>query len=152
MDNLLISDSFSETDSMKTPKFFTLCSFAHFFFGFIFFIFMNYYNSKLSFNLILILFLIIHTVYEIKDTLCYFGVNFFNNNKINYFMDNSYLNSIGDTIFGLLGVYIASLYLKDKKNIYLKIIIFIVFFFTALCGLNIFKNIIDIYNQFLERN
>jgi len=148
MDNILISKLFSETDSMKTPKFFTVCSFSHFFLGFVFFIIMKFYNAKLSFNLILILFLVIHTIYEIKDTLCYFGINFFNNNKINYFMDNSYLNSIGDTIFGLLGVYIASLYLKNKNNIYLKIFILIVLIFAALCTFNIFKNTIDIAKEF----
>ena len=63
-------------------------------------------------------------------------------------MDNSYLNSIGDTIFGLLGVYIASLYLKNKNNIYLKIFILIVLIFAALCTFNIFKNTIDIAKEF----
>ena len=152
MDNILISKLFSETDSMKTPSLFSMCSFSHFFWGFVFFIIMKYYNAKLSFNLILILFFVIHTIYEIKDTLCYFGINLFNNKKIDsYFMNNSYLNSIGDTIFGLLGVYIASLYLKNKHNIYLKILILIVLIFASLCTLDILKSIIEVSRDLLER-
>lgn len=137
MENLLL-----ENDNMDSPKFITVCSFSHFFWGFIFLIVMKHLYSKMSFIFIFFLYLVIHTIYEIKDTLCYFGINIISNKESNnYFMNNSYLNSIGDTIFALLGVYTGSLYLKNKNNIYLQIFIFIPFLLSCLCALKILKEV-----------
>ena len=61
----------------------------------------------MSFFNIFWLFILLHTVYEVKDLLCYnewICVNIFNSCSD---LDNSYINSIGDTIAAMLGLVIA---------------------------------------------
>lgn len=95
------------TDYIKTPALFTPFTIVHFYSGIIGFIVIKYLYPKMSFFNIFWLFILLHTVYEVKDLLCYnewICVNIFNSCSD---LDNSYINSIGDTIAAMLGLVIA---------------------------------------------
>jgi len=117
--------------------FYSIWSWTHLLFGFSFFIFMYKY-LKLPSITILIILLVIHTIYEYKDYHITYNVYNKDINKINngrtqlrkavnekknilglpptgefHMPPQSLSNSVGDTIFFMLGLVIAYL-LKDK--------------------------------------
>ena len=70
--------------------------------------------------------IIIHTLYEYKD----YHYAYSNKKKISYWMNNSFINSIGDTIaciFGLLLLYMCNIK-NDLKIHYIYFILFIIIF------------------------
>ena len=103
------------TDYIKTPALFTPFTVVHFYAGLVGYVAMKYLYPKMSlFNIFWIL-VFFHTLYEIKDLLCYnewICVNIFNSCSD---LDNSYINSIGDTIAAMLGIAIGP-YCAGKVN------------------------------------
>lgn len=69
----------------------------------------------------MIIWLIIHTIYEIKDILnsYYFKIKYNETKPYLYilFSNNSYINSIGDTIYAILGVLFGVLLCTSFKKI-----------------------------------
>jgi hypothetical protein len=100
MSNILF---ISRKDSREKPALFTPWSISHFFSGIVLFLFFNIFTDiKNS----IILTLIIHTIYEIKDYYYCYIINTFN---------NSFTNSIGDTICCILGIYFVIILKKNNK-------------------------------------
>ena len=78
--------------------------------GIVIYVFSKYCNDNLTLLQIVGIFLVVHTIYEAKDMLCYseyfhifHGKNLSNIPGAN----NSFLNTIGDTLGGLLGVLVS---------------------------------------------
>jgi hypothetical protein len=94
-------------DYIKDPALFTPFTFVHFYCGLVYYITIKNIYPKMSFNKIFWIFLILHTIYEVKDLLCYndwICINIFQSCSD---LDNSYNNSVGDTIAALFGVVVA---------------------------------------------
>ena len=106
------------TDYIKTPALFTPFTVVHFYAGVVGYILIKYLYPKISlFNAFWIL-VFFHTLYEIKDLLCYnewICVNVFNSCSD---LDNSYINSIGDTIAAMLGIVISPYFVTKVGHIY----------------------------------
>lgn len=133
MENENLKDLYNEY------HFYSIWSWSHLLFGFMFFILMHKYSKLSSLHIIIIL-LIVHTIYEYKD---YYGTYIIYDNDIKkihnahlYLKDKttkmlnalgvepngvfhmppqSLKNSVGDTLFFMVGLYIAFL-LKDYIN------------------------------------
>ena len=107
------SKIFSISDTEKSNSFYTPWSLVHLFAGMVLYFFFNiYFKPKIS----LILSLVIHTIYEIRD---YYKTYHLKKAK------NSLFNSVGDTVSCLIGILIAIfMNIKGTKNkvIYLVII------------------------------
>ena len=113
---------FHSFDNYKNHTFITPWTFIHFLFG----IFVYLFNSKFFKGIdtlkSFIILLIVHTLYEINDHI--YLVNIWTKSS------NSILNSIGDTIFSILGFYFAYKYLDVKlfKHVTIIYAIFLFFF------------------------
>ncbi len=102
---------FAREDTMDKPSLLTPWTLVHFLSGIVIYSFSKYYYDNLTLLHIVGIYLVIHTVYETKDMLCY------NSEYFHYFYgkspsetpeaNNSFLNTIGDTIGGLLGVLVC---------------------------------------------
>ena len=112
----------SNGDTINKPSCITPWSFIHLYSGFIFYLTMKLLFPKLTFINILISWIIIHTLYEIKDILYYFKIKL----ASDYWGNNSIMNSLFDTIFALIGLYIG--YIINSKSILLYIISIIIYF------------------------
>ena len=109
---------FSVSDTIEHNALITPWSLVHFLFGLIFSIISLTY-VKMSYMSTFILMLIVHTIYEYNDLLCYYNVcdpNF-------HWIDNSFLNTIGDTLFSVLG-FVLFIYL-DVGDVYTLILLLI---------------------------
>ena len=89
---------------------FTPYSVTHFLSGIVLFLFFNiFYDVKIS----IILSIITHTIYEIKDFYFYFTEQS---------TQNTLINNIGDTISSILGIYfILQMDFKQNKKYFLII-------------------------------
>ena len=111
---------FGYDDTLKNPVFITPWSLIHGYAGVIFYVAAKRFFPKLSLMQILIINLILHSIYEIKDMLCYHEELFI---KIygkkpaeSYWGNNTFSNTIGDTIFSLVGSVLASVLFKKKAT------------------------------------
>lgn len=120
----------SASDTIDSNSFITPWTFIHFLTGYISAIgIMKCFNA--SFKKTLIILLILHTIYEIKDLKCYFSKK--SNTKINCdkleWSNNSLYNSIFDTIFFIFGILLV-LEINTENKCYL--IILTILYFTIL--------------------
>lgn len=124
------------SDNIKNPSCITPWSFIHLHSGFIFYLTLKYLYPKFSFFTIFIFWLILHTIYEIKDLMSYFNIYIYKSdyNSIKNWNNNSIINSIFDTIFTLIGLLIAYYININSNNFYfVNMIIYILtlyYFFT----------------------
>ena len=117
---------FGISDSKKDVTLITPWSFIHAYSGFMFYLTLKYIYPDLSLLKIFILWIIVHTIYEIKDLLSYFNIRVSNIR----WSDNSYMNSIFDTIFAIIGFFIAYYINNYSKNFYyINIILYFYFLY-----------------------
>lgn len=105
-------------DYINMPALLTPFTFVHFYAGFVGFVLIKYFYPKLSFQNTFLIFIILHTIYEIKDLLCYndwICSNIFNSCSD---LDNSIVNSIGDTIASIIGLFIATFCVGKISDIF----------------------------------
>ena len=109
---------FSNIDTYKDPKFMYIYSYGHLIFGTIAY-FILHKILKYTLYKSFIIWLVLHTIYEIKDYyhtyIKEYTVRPNRSNKISGFFhsDNSLYNSIGDTVYTLIGFFIGVV-IKDK--------------------------------------
>ena len=110
---------FSNTDTVKSNSFITPWSYIHLLTGCIIYLYLKYIFKKISIINSFIIMIIIHTIYEIFDLMYYFRIK----KETNYWSDNSLINSVGDTIFAIIGFLIAI----EIKEINIHGLIFLTF-------------------------
>ena len=105
-------------DTLNKPKFIDSATLLHFFLGIISYFILHIF-FKLTFYKSLILYIILHTIYELKDVYyTYFKfyslrpIKSSNFLQFGYHSDNSFYNSIGDTVYTILGFYIGMFFSK----------------------------------------
>ena len=108
-------------DNYKNHTLITPWSFIHFLFGIFFYLFISKFFKNVNVLNSFLLLLIIHTIYEINDHI--YIVKFWKHSS------NSLLNSVGDTVFSILGFYLAYKYLNKKIFIKFSIVYFFIFLF-----------------------
>lgn len=105
-------------DSINDPSIITPWTFIHYLAGLTLFFIFNLFIEEDLVNIIIIN--IIHLCYELKDYY-YTYIKSSGNSFIYYFsINNTVINSIGDTIFFLIGIFTA-IYLKYNKYVNKKI-------------------------------
>lgn len=121
---------FGISDSINSNTLFTPWSIIHFLFGTVFGIIcieIFGYSYSMSFFLLLLF----HTLYEFNDLNSYYTKN-----NINNWNDNSYINSITDTIFTILGFLF--IFCIDTKNI-INLLILLILLISIIIYLKIYK-------------
>ena len=115
---------FDLKDKISSCSYFTPWSFIHFLSGTILKLILNYYFSESKNNIYIGLF--IHTIYEAKDLILTY---IFKNKN-----ENTFGNSIGDTISFIFGFYFGKVINNNIKNIFIysKIYILSLLLFTYL--------------------
>lgn len=105
-------------DSSTNPCFITPWTFIHFLAGLTTYSVLVHYFDNLTVINAVIITLLIHTIYEIKDCAYYLGL-------VNYsvWSDASPLNSLGDTIACFLGILVAK-----KINVTFQFLIRLIIF------------------------
>ena len=117
---------FGVSDSKKDVTLITPWSFIHAYSGFMFYLTLKYLYPEFSLLKIFILLIIVHTIYEIKDLLSYFNIKV----SSEKWSDNSYMNSIFDTIFALIGFFVAYYVNNNSKNFYfINIVLYFYFIY-----------------------
>jgi len=107
-------------DNKNNMGLFTPWSIVHIIVGTLLYKLLKLYNNQYN---SIIWTIILHTIYEFKDLyFSYFHNTNFNIEKNKWLYYNSYINSIGDTIACIIGIYIAYLY---KFNILTYIILIV---------------------------
>ena len=101
------------SDNMERPTCITPWSYIHLLSGLNFSLLSLSYLSKHSVIKNLIIFIIIHTIYECKDLYITYIIS---NNKKYY--QNTLINSIGDTIFSIFGWILGYIIYLSKPNTY----------------------------------
>ena len=112
----------SNSDSKNNPVFITPWSLIHFLTGVVGIINSNYFN--INKNVSLFFLFLIHTLYELKDYYFSYVYNGSKNIISEWASSNSIFNTIGDTLFFVLGM-IISININVNKN---QLIIVNVFF------------------------
>lgn len=111
---------FGISDSINSNTLCTPWSIIHFLFGTVFGIIcieIFGYSYSMSFFLLLLF----HTLYEFNDIRIYFEKK-----NLNNWNDNSYINSITDTIFTILGfLFIFCINIKNIINLLILLILLI---------------------------
>ena len=138
---------------LRDDQAFSFWSLTHILFGSLFFIILYKY-FKMDPITISILLIIIHTIYEFKDYYIQYVIydnnydkikaghnSLYSNNKILRYLNkigiglsfhlppNSFINSIGDTIFFIIGIIIAYFYKDNISKSMLNISIWISFIY-----------------------
>lgn len=113
---------FSLKDTVENPALFSPWSFQHFIVGFAAYVIIKAVAPELSLTAIVIIGFIVHTVYELKDILCYDKELFrkiFRSGPLKNRPDlnNSIANSVGDTIMAFFGCVLAP-YIVTKPTVY----------------------------------
>jgi hypothetical protein len=106
-------------DSRKNMVFIDEHSYSHFMWGFIFYVVLTVL-FKFSFYKSLIITIVIHAIYEIKDLFC--GYVLRKKKNIELCSDNSWFNTIGDIIVNTLGFFFAFFTSKYTNNFNLSIL------------------------------
>ena len=102
-------------DTHAVPKFTDKYSFVHFINGIIFY-FILIKLFKFTFSIGLLIWFILHSIYELKDIYYTYFKSYTirptRNNKLYgiFHSNNSWYNSIGDTLSALLGFYVGSIF------------------------------------------
>lgn len=113
---------FSLEDTIQKNALITPWSIVHLLTGYLFSVYgINVF--KFSFNKAFLIGLILHTIYEIKDLSCYF-INCDNKSQ---WHNNSWINSIKDTIFFIIGFFLI---LKINIHNNFTIFVFTLLFFV----------------------
>lgn len=107
---------FRYSDTIKKNAFLTTWSFIHFLSGAMSYIYLRKIFKVKSVTMALLIMLIGHTMYEIKDLQHYVNDDV----KVTYWNNNSLINSLGDTFSAIAGFYLA-VYL-EYKNIEIDLI------------------------------
>ena len=102
---------YSLHDSIEHNYFITPWSFIHLLYGGLSILILK--EFKINFLNSFIILLIAHTIWEIKDLYPYF----MKINNVASERDNSLLNSIGDTLFWIIGIIIFNNYKLNKKEL-----------------------------------
>ena len=105
----------SDDDTVKNSGFITPWAFIHLLSGLIIYLYLKFIFRDISIIIAFMIMIVIHTIYELYDLLYYFKIT--KNNT--YWANNSLVNSIGDTVFAIIGFFIAT-QIKDI-NIYVVI-------------------------------
>ena len=115
----------SMSDTIKSRSFITPWTFIHFLNGSLGYLYLKHILQISKINSFIILF-VLHTIYEIKDLEYYYNKNKNKNKNIenDYYGNNSIINSVGDTIFFIIGFLIAA-QIKKVNNCDILIFIFI---------------------------
>ena len=103
----------NQIDTISKPALFTPASLLHFVVGIWLYSILKYYNYTNSQTYFLSI--MIHTIYEMQDLVCnnkklckyFFGISDIHSS---YWKNNSFYNSIGDTISFILGMIYVQLY------------------------------------------
>ena len=116
-------------NSNITPIFYDIYSYYHLMTGYSFYMIMKHFYN-MSFKKILIIWIIIHSIYECKDIFNTYILKIKPYSENIFISNNSFYNSIGDTLFTILGVIIAFLlyklpYKRFTVNISIILIMFI---------------------------
>ena len=102
-----MSKLFCSFDSIKEPSRITPYTFVHILSGMLLYLYIIYIYPGISYINALMIVLFVHTLYEIKDLQYYFNQT----HHVDVYDDNSFINSVYDTIACVIGVYIASYYI-----------------------------------------
>jgi hypothetical protein len=106
----------SDTDTVKQNALITPWTYIHILSGIVMATFLQYGTNYSKF-VITIIVLIIHSIYEINDLRYYYTGNSDDKTSEDYkWKNNSFVNTIGDTIAAILGVYI-SFYLSIQSEL-----------------------------------
>ena len=129
---------FGLDDSIESSAVITPWSLIHVLSGYVIYVIAKRYIPGISFKEIIILCFVIHTLYEVKDLVCYNDDLFFalHGKKLidtaSHFWDhsNSLANSIGDTVFAFIGTALGPILAPRVTNsiVFNTIIIFIATF------------------------
>lgn len=113
-------------DSKYNATFITPWSFIHLYSGFFGIILTNYTKMDKKFSILFLV--LIHTIYELKDL--YFSYLYKGQKtKISeWSKKNSLFNSIGDTLFFILGIFIGINLKPNMKQLIVIILIFLILF------------------------
>ena len=110
---IYLEDSVHSNNSFITPW-----SFIHFLSGGSIYKFIHFINTKFHLKINEFQFMIIiHTIYEIKD----FYKTYFLKDR-SYWGDNTFFNSVGDTICAIVGYY----FFKNCKELNFVVIIIVI--------------------------
>ena len=105
-------------NSVDNPLIHDQYTFIHFIDGFFFYMLLNYFY-KYSFIKGFLIWFVLHSIYEIKD-LYFSYIKPVAPNKIHYYgliSNNSWQNTISDTIYSMLGFILCYLLFNKVKNI-----------------------------------
>ena len=102
---------YSLHDSIEHNYFITPWSFIHLLYGGLSILILK--EFKINFLNSFIILLIAHTIWEIKDLYPYF----MKINNVASERDNSLLNSIGDTLFWIIGIIIFNNYKLNRNEL-----------------------------------
>ena len=114
---------FSISDNVENSSLITPWSLIHLLFGLLLYLYLTYFFNTSTEKAFLIL-LIIHTIYEIKDLMYYFNIH----EKDGYWANNSLINSIGDTVFAIIGFGIG----MQIEEINLNLIVYLTLLYFTL--------------------
>ncbi len=120
-----------DVDTYHKPKFLDIYFYNHLIIGTLAY-FVLHKMFKFSINKSLIIWIIVHTIYEIKDFystyIKKYKVRPTRDNKLNGFFhsDNSFINSIGDTIAAIIGFYL--LYFIKNKSLRLVFLVLVIIY------------------------
>jgi hypothetical protein len=95
------------SDSTHDKSIVTPWSFVHFISGAVIYLYTKFFFKNISNKNAFIVVLVVHTLYEIKDLFYYFRLT-----GRSEWMDNSLLNSVGDTFFAMFGFCLATQFKK----------------------------------------
>ena len=117
------------SDTIKNQAFITPWALIHFLSGGIAFFTIMYLYPNISMINALLLWFILHTIYEIKDLMPFLKKKKYPSE----WEDNSVINSIGDTLFSIIGFLFFSLFGRIKLPfvvIYSILVLFLVISFN----------------------
>ena len=107
----------------------TPASASHFLCGYLGIVCCNYIGVSYRYSLVLLLFL--HTIYEIKD----YYYTYIHKGKESYWANNSFYNSLGDTVVFIIGMLLAreTNYTSEQLNVSigLFLLLFIIYIYTV---------------------
>ncbi len=127
-------------DTVKCPCLFTPFSFIHFITGAGFYIYIKYFFKNISLINSFFIMLGFHTLYEIRDLLYYFGYK----RKRTIWEDNSFVNTLADTLCSIFGFLLLINIKTVTKSIFCK---FTIIYLIILVLFLIVSIIINIRNK-----